>query len=97
MNDQQTTNEAACGGSDLTAELGLDAESVQCYLYALLDEAKRRGGMFPQTSDEQELDLKAVRRVCDMVNWYAKQGEPRQSAVAYLHAMRAMNRAVPNA
>ena len=45
----------------------LNDETVQCYLYALLNEAKSRGGMFPQTSDAQESDSDAVHRVCDMV------------------------------
>lgn len=77
--------------SELTVGLGLNAESVQCYLYALLDEAKRRGGMFPQTSDEQDSDSDAVHRVCGMVRWYAERDEPRPKAVADLHAMRARN------
>ena len=31
MNDQQTTNEAADGGSDLTAELGALADQFECH------------------------------------------------------------------
>lgn len=75
--------------------LGLDAEVVQCYLYALLDEVKRRGGMFPQTSDEQDSDSDAIYRICEMVKWYGEQGYPRTEAVANLRAMRAQN-ATPN-
>lgn len=45
----------------------LNAETVQCFLYALADEAKRRGCMFPQTSDDQDYDNDAIHRVCDIV------------------------------
>lgn len=42
MNDQQTTNEAACGGSDLTAELEPTADTL-CWncntVYAMAAEA----------------------------------------------------------
>ena len=74
----------------------LNDETVTCYLYALLNEAKNRGGMFPQTSDAQESDSDAVHRVCDMVRWYAKQNYPRPEAVEELRVMRARN-ASPNA
>ncbi len=77
--------------SELSAGLGLDAEAVQCYLYALLDEAKRRGGMFPQTSDEQDSDSDAIHRICGMVRWYGEQGYPRSGEVSKLHALRARN------
>lgn len=69
----------------------LDGEAVQCYLYALLDEAKRRGEMFPQTSDEQDADSKAVHRVCGMVRWYAERGEPTPKAIEKLALRRAEN------
>lgn len=84
-------NEAACGASASNAGLCLDAETVQCYLYALLAEAKRRGGMFPQTSDDQDADSDAVRRVCRMVDNYAGQGYPRSEEITKLHAIRALN------
>ena len=69
----------------------LNAETVQCFLYALADEAKRRGCMFPQTSDDQDSDNDAIHRVCDIVRWYARQGYPRPEAIAKLHALRARN------
>lgn len=37
---------------------------------AVGDEAARRGQMFPQTSDEQREDHRAVRRVVGMLTWY---------------------------
>lgn len=74
----------------------LNAETVQCFLYALADEAKRRGGMFPQTSDDQDSDNDAIHRVCGLVRWYAEQGYPRPEAIAKLHALRARNM-TPNA
>ncbi|VWB97332.1 hypothetical protein [Burkholderia lata] len=37
-------------------------------------EAARRGEMYPQTDDEQRMDRKAVRRVIEMIEWYATQG-----------------------
>lgn len=89
MNDAK--NEAAGGASRSDAVLCLDAETVQCYLYALLTEAKRRGGMFPQTSDEQDADSAAVRRVCGLVEHYAGSGYPRSDEIAKLHAIRALN------
>ncbi|MFA6204524.1 MAG: hypothetical protein WC710_15205 [Gallionella sp.] len=91
LDTEQNENEAACGRSDSTAVLCLDAETVQCYLYALLAEAKRRGGMFPQTSDEQDADSAAVRRVCGLVEHYAGRGYPRSDEIAKLHAIRALN------
>jgi len=91
MEQEQAVTSAAGGQSDSTVWLGLDAEAVQCYLYALLNEAKRRGGMFPQTSDEQDHDSDAIHRVCGMVKWYGERGYPRSDAVAKLHAMRARN------
>lgn len=41
---------------------------------AVGDEAARRGAMFPQTRDEQEEDKRAVRRVAEMIEWYATKG-----------------------
>ena len=66
-----------------------DVELVQCYLYALLDEARRRGSMFPQTSDEQDADADAIHRVCGMARWYADRGEPTASAIEKLRLIRA--------
>ncbi len=74
------------------APANYSAEGVQCYLFALLDEAKRRGGMFPQTGDEQRSDSAAVHRVCDMVTWYGKRGEPKPQQVDDLRQLRARNR-----
>jgi len=37
-------------------------------------EAARRGEMYPQTDDEQRIDRKAVRRVIEMIEWYATKG-----------------------
>lgn len=73
------------------AEPVKDDEWVQCYLYTLLDEAKRRGGMFPQTSEEQDDDSKAIFCVADMVRFYGQQGYPKQDAIAKLQALRASN------
>lgn len=70
----------------------LDSEGVQCYLYTLLDEAKRRGWMFPQTREEQNDDSKAIARVADMVRFYGQQGYPKQNAIAKLQALRERNR-----
>lgn len=67
----------------------LDGEAVQCYLYALLNEAKMRGEMFPQTSDEQDKDSDAVRRVCKLVEWYAERGVPTLKDIEKLRTVRA--------
>ena len=91
MSNKEQQTKLDGGASVSTAGLGLDAETVQCYLYALLDEAKRRGGMFPQTSDEQDSDSDAIHRICGMVKWYGEQGYPRSGEVVKLHAMRARN------
>lgn len=85
-------NDAESGASLSNVGLGLDAEAVQCYLYALLDEAKSRGGMFPQTSDDQDSDSEAIHRICGMVKWYGEQGYPRSGEVSKLRALRALNR-----
>jgi len=68
------------------------AEGVQCYLFALLDEANRRGGMFPQTGYDQRSDSKAVHRVCEMVDWYARSGEPKPKQIDRLLKLRARNK-----
>ncbi len=67
------------------------AEGVQCYLFALLKEAKRRGEMFPQTEDEQEKDSDAVHRACRMVDWYGGIGYPKPQQVDDLRQLRARN------
>lgn len=41
-------------------------------VYAVDREAARRGEMFPQTSDEQRDDRRAVARVMGMLKWYEK-------------------------
>lgn len=44
MNDQQTTNEAACGGSALTAELGALADQFECHaLSRSIDDVEAAG------------------------------------------------------
>lgn len=48
--------------------------TVVAAIRAVDGEASRRGKMFPQTSDEQEDDRKAVRRVAEMIEWYATSG-----------------------
>ena len=92
MSNQEQQTKPEGGASVSTAGLGLDAEAVQCYLYALLDEAESRGGMFPQTSNEQDSDSDAIHRICRMVKWYGEQGYPRSGEIAKLYAMRARNR-----
>lgn len=39
---------------------------------AVQKEASKRGEMYPQTSDEQRDDRKAVMRVIEMLEWYEK-------------------------
>ena len=68
------------------------AEGVQCYLFALLKEAERRGEMFTQTEDEQEEDSDAVHRVCGMVHWYGEIGYPKPQQVDAFRQLRARNR-----
>lgn len=41
-------------------------------IHAVDDEAARRGAMFPQTSDEQDKDRRAVRRVDGVLRWARK-------------------------
>jgi hypothetical protein len=43
-------------------------------ILAVDKEASRRGEMFPQTSDEQTDDRRAVRRVINMLDFYANHG-----------------------
>ncbi len=66
-----------------------DVELVQCYLYALLAEARRQGSMFPQTGDEQDADADAIHRVCGMARWYAERGQPTAAAIEKLRLRRA--------
>jgi len=47
-------------------------ECVVAAIVAVANEARRRGAMFPQTSDEQREDRAAVFRVLGMLNWYEK-------------------------
>ena len=79
------------GDIHVDAPENYSAEGVQCYLFALLDEANRRGSMFPQTKDEQQSDSDAVHQVCEMVAWYGKQGEPKPKKIEDLRRLRAMN------
>ena len=67
------------------------AEGVQCYLFALLDEANRRGSMFPQAEDEHQSDSEAVHRVCGMVAYYGERGQPNPQQIDALRQIRAMN------
>lgn len=46
------------------------AQAIQ----AVDTEAARRGEMFPQSADEQREDRAAVRRVVEMLEWYATCG-----------------------
>jgi len=50
----------------------MKTEDVIKAVRAVDDEARRRGAMFPQTSDEQHEDRLAVRRVVGMLEWYEK-------------------------
>lgn len=49
-------------------------QGIASAIRAVGDEAARRGAMFPQTRDEQEEDKRAVRRVAEMIEWYATAG-----------------------
>lgn len=49
-------------------------QGIVSAIRAVGDEAARRGAMFPQTRDEQEEDKRAVRRVAEMIEWYATAG-----------------------
>jgi hypothetical protein len=48
--------------------------------------------MFPQTGDEQRSDSKAIHRVCEMVDWYARSGEPKPKQIDRLLKLRARNK-----
>ena len=48
--------------------------AVNQAIKAVGDEARERGKMFPQTSDEQQDDRAAVKRVMGMIEWYATNG-----------------------
>jgi hypothetical protein len=48
--------------------------------------------MFPQTGDDQRSDSKAVHRVCEMVDWYARSGEPKPKQIDRLLKLRARNK-----
>lgn len=41
---------------------------------AVGDEAQERGRLYPQNSDEQMGDRRAIRRICGMIEWYATEG-----------------------
>jgi hypothetical protein len=49
-------------------------QDIVSAIRAVGNEAARRGGMFPQTRDEQDEDTLAVRRVVEMIEWYATKG-----------------------
>ncbi|MBW5285980.1 helix-turn-helix domain-containing protein [Burkholderia gladioli] len=48
--------------------------SVVQAIYAVGKEAARRGEMYPQTADEQDMDRKAEQRVAEEIEWYATKG-----------------------
>jgi hypothetical protein len=50
--------------------VALRMEDVAAAICAVGAEAARRGEMFPQTSDEQREDRRAVARVVEMLRWY---------------------------
>lgn len=56
----------------LEAAMPLRAPDVVLAILAVDAEAARRGGMFPQTADEQREDRRAVARVVEMLQWYEK-------------------------
>ncbi|MFA6904125.1 MAG: hypothetical protein WC236_13700 [Gallionellaceae bacterium] len=62
--------------------VALSAETVICYIIAVLEEAKERGGMFPQTSGEQQSDSDAGHKTMDLIRWYGERGFPRPEQVA---------------
>jgi hypothetical protein len=66
---------------DLAAHVKSDLEQAPVSWQSVIDainavdtESTRRGEMFPQTSDEQREDRRAVRRVCETIRWYATKG-----------------------
>ena len=71
--------------------MDLNAENVQCFLYALNDEINRRGGMFPQTEDDQRSDSNAIHRVCQLIKFYEKTGYPQEEKVEHWKNLRARN------
>ena len=79
------------GDQHVDVPANYSAEGVQCYLFALLDEANRRGSMFPQTGDDQRNDSDAVHLVCKMVAYYGERGQPRPQQIDALRRLRAMN------
>jgi hypothetical protein len=50
----------------------ITAKDVIAAIYAIDREAARRGEMFPQTSDEQREDRRAMTRIMEMIRWYEK-------------------------
>lgn len=49
-------------------------QSVVSAIRAVGSEAYQRGSMFPQAVDEHREDRAAVRRVAEMIEWYATNG-----------------------
>jgi hypothetical protein len=92
MSDQKPTIPPQVGQSELTDGLGLNAETVQCYLYALLDETRRRGAMYPQEADARDEDADAFHRVCKIVRLYGDQNEPMLKDVKAKYDARVRNR-----
>ncbi len=92
MNTNEAPQPPQVGQSALTDGLGLNAETVQSYLYALLDETCRRGAMFPQEADAREEDADAFHRVCKIVRLYDEQNEPTIIEVKAKYDARARNR-----
>ena len=71
METAPSNNEASSGTSALDDGLGaITVSDVVAAIVAVDTEAARRGEMFPQTSDEQRADQRAVARVIGMIQWY---------------------------
>ena len=49
-------------------------QDIVSALKAVDAEAWERGRMFPQHSDEQDADRAAIRRACELVEWYSTKG-----------------------
>ncbi|MGB5807790.1 hypothetical protein [Castellaniella sp.] len=49
-------------------------QDVRRAIVAVHAESKRRGDMYPQTSEDRADDRKAVHRVVDMIEWYTTKG-----------------------
>lgn len=64
----------AVAAPDLAPVAPIGWRDVVQAIHAVDEEAARRGEMFPQTADEQRADRAAVRRVVQMVEWYATRG-----------------------